>query len=238
MPVSVTEACTLWQLVQLTLASPWAVRSKLGWAAAWQPRQVVSICFAEALENCRIFVTSPPPSTCSLPGPWQASHVTPLPPWVRASFQWGLELNFLEISSWQAAQVSEPTKSAAVGFAATSACGLSVAASTFRENPRIASKPQRATHAGTRFIQAPNQIPTAPLPYFFGDENFPRTFAACNRQALDDVAATVVTANSGPIGVPASPATDNPRFLWAEVSYLARLHFVHFCSVLRNLLTP
>ena len=58
--------------------------------------------------------------------------MTPLPPWVRASFQWGLELNFLEISSWQAVQVSEPTKSAAVGFDATSACGLSVAASTLR----------------------------------------------------------------------------------------------------------
>ena len=44
---------------------------------------MVGIALAAAGEN--IVVLSPPDSTWALPGPWQLSHVTPLPPCSNAS---------------------------------------------------------------------------------------------------------------------------------------------------------
>src|SRR5450631_1979165 len=109
--MSVSPACTLWQLVQPTPALAWGERSKLGCVFAWQPRQVSSTCLEDILLICLILVTSPPPSTWALPPPWQLSQVAPAQ-WVKASFECGLFSNFFATSACQVAHTSEPTKSA------------------------------------------------------------------------------------------------------------------------------
>src|SRR6266567_1888338 len=105
----------LWQLMQLTFALACAERSKLACWPALQLRQRASSSFALALVGLKIFVASPPPSTCSLPAPWQFSHVMPLLPCISAILVCGFSANPLETSSWQVAHVSDPTKSDAAG---------------------------------------------------------------------------------------------------------------------------
>ncbi len=104
-------ACTLWQLVQPTAALACGERWKFGCVPAWHPRQRAVTCFSVAVLKLKIFDTSPPPSTCSRPGPWQLSQLAPLLPCCNASLVCGLSAKFFTASVWQPAQVSEPTKS-------------------------------------------------------------------------------------------------------------------------------
>src|ERR1700678_1531329 len=101
----------LWQLVQPTFALACGERSKSGCALEWHSKQVASISLAEALEGLKILVTSPPPSTCAFPAPWQFSQVAPLLPCIWVILVWGLSANFFDSASWQVAQTSPPTKS-------------------------------------------------------------------------------------------------------------------------------
>src|ERR1035438_8477008 len=98
-----------WHPMQPTSALACGDRSKSGCAPEWHCKQVASISLVECLEGLKIFVTSPPPSTCALPGPWQPSQVTPLLPCISAILVCGLSANFLAVSSWQVAHVSAPT---------------------------------------------------------------------------------------------------------------------------------
>src|ERR1700677_1947303 len=119
--------------MQLTLAWACCERSKFGCTDSWQPRQVASSFFADNLFNCRILVTSPPEATCASPGPWQLSHVTPLPPCSRASFACGLVENWVATSAWQVAQTSDPTfplAGTAAAFGLTAACWFSLPAAS------------------------------------------------------------------------------------------------------------
>src|SRR6202453_5496066 len=101
----------LWHPVQPTLALACGERSKSGCAPEWQFKHVASISLAEALEGLKILVTSPPPSTCALPAPWQFSQVAPLLPCIRVILACGLTANPLASAWWQVAQISAPTKS-------------------------------------------------------------------------------------------------------------------------------
>src|SRR5437773_10443225 len=59
-----------WQSTQLTLFCRCAERAKLLCSSpyVWHPRQRALISWAEAFLNVKIFVLSPPPSTCAFPG--------------------------------------------------------------------------------------------------------------------------------------------------------------------------
>src|ERR1035441_2948513 len=139
----------LWQLTQPTPALAWGERAKFGCAAEWQPRQVSLDCAGVSLASCLILVTSPPPSTCALPPPWQLSQVAPVPLCSKASFECGLSLNFLATSAWHVAQTSEPTKSAgfsAAAFVATAAFLFPLAAYTRLETPDRKSTRLNSSH--------------------------------------------------------------------------------------------
>src|SRR5271157_1243628 len=120
--------CTEWQPRQLTLPSPWAERSKLACFAWWQLRQVSSTCLADASAGLKIFVLSPPLSTCALPAPWQFSQVTPALPCSRVILAWGLVAKPFDTSSWQVAQVSAPTMFACAVSLADCAAGFAPSA--------------------------------------------------------------------------------------------------------------
>jgi len=69
------------------------------------------------LAGLKIFVTSPPPSTCAFPGPWHPSQVMPVFPCISAIFVCGFDANPFTASSWQVAHVSCPTYSPAGALA-------------------------------------------------------------------------------------------------------------------------
>src|SRR6202044_3980862 len=99
----------LWQLRQFTPALACGERRKFGCVFAWQPRQVLSTSPGVSLLNRTILVTSPPPSTCACPGPWQLSQLAPAPPCSSASFAWGLSTMLSAFFWWHVAHVSLPT---------------------------------------------------------------------------------------------------------------------------------
>ena len=101
----------LWQPMQPTLALAWGERSKFGCAPAWQLRHFASTSLAEALAGLKILVTSPPPSTCALPGAVAVLAGHPVAAVHLGHLGVGVVGEFLATSSWQVAQVSEPTKS-------------------------------------------------------------------------------------------------------------------------------
>src|SRR5690349_9957989 len=82
----------------------------------WQPRQRALMSAAEAFLKAKILVLSPPPSTCALPGPWQASQPCHSGPFLVSSVvtKWGefsyvLKKPSLGMFSWQVLHVSVPT---------------------------------------------------------------------------------------------------------------------------------
>src|ERR1700757_4329471 len=97
----------LWQLTQLTLASPCPDRSKLECWPWWQSRHLASTSFAVAFAGLKILVGSAL-SAWALPAPWQFSQVTPFLPCICAILVWGLEAKPFVVSSWHVVLVSEP----------------------------------------------------------------------------------------------------------------------------------
>src|ERR1700734_1719674 len=113
----------LWQLRQFTPALACGERRKFGCVFAWQPRQVLSTSPGVSLLNRTILVTSPPPSTCACPGPWQLSQLAPAPPCSSANLAWGLFTMLSAFFWWHVAHVSLPTyPGAGVASAAVVVC--------------------------------------------------------------------------------------------------------------------
>ena len=80
-------------------------------AIAMAVQATLAGCLGGTPLKVTIFVLSPPPSTCSLPRPSQASQPCHSGPRLLSSVvtKWGVVSKFLKMSSWQVLQVSAPT---------------------------------------------------------------------------------------------------------------------------------
>src|SRR5579862_972684 len=136
--------------MQLTLASPWADRSKLECWPWWQSRHFASTSLAVALAGLKILVGSAL-SAWALPAPWQFSQVTPFLPCICAILVCGLEANPLATSSWQVAQVSEPAKSEAVAvFPPDGGAAIAIAQQTMA--PKMNARQARSAGHNRRAV--------------------------------------------------------------------------------------
>src|SRR6185437_12312865 len=98
--------------MQVTSLLLWLERSKFACSSSnsWHERQRCVTSSPFAFSKTKILLLSPPPSTCALPGPWQASHPCHCGPFlVSVVLKWRVVSKFLKMSSWQVLQVSEPT---------------------------------------------------------------------------------------------------------------------------------
>src|SRR5271163_95577 len=114
--------------MQLTLFCRCTDREKLlcSCPVVWHSRQRALLCCAVTPLKVKILLTSPPPSTWALPGPWQSSQpCLAMPPFASICCQWRELSQDLYSSAWQALQVSAPTyvEGVAGGVAAGLAAG-------------------------------------------------------------------------------------------------------------------
>src|SRR5690348_5341155 len=80
------------------------------WVNSWHCKHRRLTSSARLPLKLNIFDLSPPPSTCSDPGPWHVSQLCASAPFTFSTLsQWGVPEISLKRSSWQPLHVSEPT---------------------------------------------------------------------------------------------------------------------------------